>query len=454
MEAHAPSHSKALLLLLTNVITFIRGTEKATRQPDIMNLRLVNRGFRYLLQPIIYKSVRIPRRYSFNPSVAHDVRQLLRLIDRNPSLATSIKHIKYHETHPLEMISVEYGLEDLDHDHAIFSRFARELTQNTSASCDFDWYLQPSQQHDMSLLYGNMCTAILFARLNNLRKLSFHGYVGGGYAWLLTPWAREIWEHMPLKALQVLRWKPVEGDYIYQRLQWPSDNDDYYYSVMDEAQTPNNDWNIISFLHFTPGLQELSFTDDVFLLRATPNCMPVMQFLTSIYIQSGPLEETSQCLLELLQCSPVLKKLEVFRWDPSREPGLQQALRLVRNSVEELTIHGEVEEGWPGNISVLHLLPPHIEALHISLSDAIVRLSAAQPTHQEGPYAPAIMSDLFSRLHQLLEDLALAKEGGPLKKLSRIRIEDQDWRLLLNRIPEEDRERLSAMCEKLGIVWD
>ncbi|KAI5812431.1 hypothetical protein BZA77DRAFT_291891 [Pyronema omphalodes] len=473
--------------VLDHIVRYLGGAEKATRQRDLLNLRLVNRGFRSLVQPVIFESVKIPRGNNVKRSVTMDVRQLLRLIDRNPSLAANIKDLSYHEVDHHEMIPVEYSVREQNHDRRIVGQFSKELSLKSSTGNAFRYSLDPSIQPDILLVYDNMCSAILLSRLINLRKLSFSGYVGGKYALLLTPWARQIWEHMPIKSLEVLHWQSLGDGQIPQNMWWPVNDVGNHGSEVNEINSPNNDWNVISFLHFVPGIQQLRFMDHNFLARATPPNMPVLRFLTFIYIESVEPDETSQSIFELLQCSPVLKDLKITQWEPCKALQLKKALRHVRNSLEEIDIYGEIEdtsstnggigpffdfpslrkmsidvtslvpsssEDWPEDFSLLRLLPPNLESLHFYLSDGIFILFSTKAIDPDGLYESDRCLDLLRKLYHLLEEVALAKESGPLINLRTMKIEDEGWRIRTSRRAEADRGRVSEICGRLGIEWD
>ncbi|KAI5808378.1 hypothetical protein BZA77DRAFT_298301 [Pyronema omphalodes] len=422
------------------------------------------------------------RATSRNPSVTKDVRQLLRLIDGNQSLATSIKDVRYYEIHPVVMQRAEYSLEELKHDHKIYSEFAQELDRKRSKGGTFDYSLSESSLPEMSMLYDSTCTPLLFSRLTYLRSMTFHGYVGGGYANLLTPWAKQIWGHMPLGSLEELRWQPLEEDYSYQQLRWSPGVG----SITPKRKPPNNDWNVVSFLQFTPRLKQLNIIHDIFLARATPQTTPVLPSLTAIYIQCEQPEETSQCIFELLKCSPNLKSLKKFHFEPFKELELKKSLHLVRNSLEEIDIYGEFEgsydisgcigsfsefpllkklaidaaallplssQSWPADFSLVKLLPSSIEVLHLNLFDTVILLSATKPVDSENPFRSPWHPVLFPAFYKLLEDVALGKEVGPLKKLKSIGIHCGAWRFSSIKISEEGTERLSAICRRLGIEW-
>ncbi|KAI5812460.1 hypothetical protein BZA77DRAFT_291864 [Pyronema omphalodes] len=261
--------------VLLSIIGFIRMAERRTSNRALSELRLVNRHFRYLLQPIIFGSVRMPPECGTDRALTKDIRKLLRLIEGNPSLAKDIKELSYYETGPGDMITNNYYLEELNDDCNIFLRYARELCQK---SATFVFSVRPSDKHDISEQYNNMCAPLLLSRLTNLRKLSFYGHVGGGYALLLTPLAKEIWEQTPLKSVEVLCWEPQFIDYDYERTYWPTYDGYDYRRWLDPAKIPNNDWNVIAFLRFAPGLKQLDIHSDYFLDRATPHNPPLLQF--------------------------------------------------------------------------------------------------------------------------------------------------------------------------------
>ncbi|KAI5812443.1 hypothetical protein BZA77DRAFT_352132 [Pyronema omphalodes] len=328
-----PTHTAAASLLacpaevLLSIIGFMKAAERPTCNRHLFQLRLVNREFRYLLQRILFESVRIPREFYEDPPLTEDIRELLRLIDCNPSLANDIGELSYHETDAGGMIKGHYYPEEPD-DSKLFLKFSRELSQTSSK---FDLSVHPSDKDEMSRQYNNLCAPLLLSRLTNLRKLTFHGHVGGGDALLLTPLAKQIWEYMPLKSLEVLCWEPVPVDSDYERTYWPTHDGYDYRTCLDPAKTPNNDWNVISFLRFAPGLKQLDMVSDHFLARATPHNPPLLQFLTAVEMQAENPEDNSKCLLELAKCCPVLKAITMWHWYPHSSPrykgvALQQAL--------------------------------------------------------------------------------------------------------------------------------
>jgi Ethanolamine utilization protein EutJ (predicted chaperonin) len=58
----------------------------------------------------------------------------------------------------------------------------------------------------------------------------------------------------------------------------------------------------------------------------------------------------------------------------------------------------------------------------------------------------------MSTFYKLLEDVALAKEGSPLKKLASITIKICR-RALRRSFSEEDTRGVTAICESSGIEW-
>ncbi|KAI5817936.1 hypothetical protein BZA77DRAFT_291868 [Pyronema omphalodes] len=474
--------------VLELVIGFLRGPLRASSHRDFLNLRLVNRRFRYLLQPIVFESVEIPGRNCSGWSVSKDVRKLLRLIDLNPSLATCIKDLNYGEFHQFDVEEVEYSVDERKHDRKILSKFVEETGLQDLTGMTWEHILQRSRLREMSKLYEIMCIPLLLARLTNLRMLGFEGHVGGGYAFLLTPWAKEIWEHTPLRSLEVLRWQPWHEDLAYQSIWWPSHYIHHYSSVSNKEKPPNNDWNVISFLQFTPALKQLTFTNDVFLARATPESMPILPSLTSIRIESGHAEETSQFLMKLVNCTPKFKTVETLPGAAFRASVFKEALRQMRHSIEEMDINGEFKRisdtnggigplkdftnlikistnlsalyplsrtGWSEDSSLLELLPPNLEYFHLRISDKDIdqfKFEQFNP-HLSFEFQFQRISEPIWRLYQLLEHVALAKESGVLSKLRSISIDDQSRRVASSQSSEEGLNRLAALCTSLGIEW-
>ncbi|KAI5812437.1 hypothetical protein BZA77DRAFT_343110 [Pyronema omphalodes] len=362
-SAPASPWSKCPTEVLYSIIGFLKADKTARCHPDLLNLRLVNREFRYLLQPVLFESVRIPRRSCRRPAVTNDVRQLLRLIDLNPSIATCIKELTLYEAYPNRREDAQCSLQEQEHDYRIYSKFAEEMELEMSAEKSFGYPLHPSGQRETLQVYDQMCTPLVLSQLTNLRTLIFSGYVGGGYAILLTPWAKAIWERMPLRSLEVLRWQHGRSWYMYELMSWPANNPHNDSTAPGKREPPNNDWNIISFLRFTPSLKQLSLINNQFFEKATPHNLPVLPFLTALHMEAHCQDpnETSQCLLELAKCTPVLKTVKLCH--PERyHPGpydalpLKQALNLVRNSIEEINIDAVIKlnSSGTGGIGPFH----------------------------------------------------------------------------------------------------
>ncbi|KAI5808377.1 hypothetical protein BZA77DRAFT_362542 [Pyronema omphalodes] len=472
--------------VLNSIIGFLRGPDDENCTPDLLNLRLVSRGLRYFLQPIVYESVRIPRKDSDNPAVTKDVRELLRLIDLNPSLATSIQHLTYRETHPDNSITMLYSLEELKHDHKIYTEFTQQMDPDTRIDQTFQYSSTPSQLRKVSLEYEHICTPLLLARLINLRELIFHGYVGGRYAYLLTTWAHEIWTRTALTSLEMLFWHPLDEDSNYQRMQWFAYDRHRCKSAINRANPIHNEWHIVSFLNYTPGLQNLTIIEDTGLARATPHSMPIMRFLTSLCIQSVYSKNASQCILELLQCSPTLTELETLDFEAFQASDMRKALGLVRNTIEVIHIDGEFEaistnggigpfqdfpklreisidlaslvpispKGWPQRFCLLQLLPPNLESLNLYLYDPDSLLSTCRRKNNDDTCPFDQFEESIRRPYMWLEGVALAKESGSLSNLRSISIDDECWKLLLNQSLEEGPEKLAAICARLGISWE
>ncbi|KAI5812453.1 hypothetical protein BZA77DRAFT_291871 [Pyronema omphalodes] len=467
-----PTHTSAASLLtcpaevLLLIIGFIGRAERRTINRHLFNLRLVNREFSRLLQPIIYESVRVPRKYSRSmrisgeydevDTVTKDIRKLLRLIDGNPSLAKDINKLTYCETAPYDMTTDYYSSEELDEDCNIFLRLAGELSQKSPMLV---LSVRSSDKDKISRQYDNICAPQLLTHLTNLRNLSFEGHVGGGYALLLTPLAKQIWEHLPLKSLDVLCWQSLMMDDDYNVKQWPAHDlyDDEY--CLDETEPQDNDWNII--------------------------------FLTAMDIQSVNPEQSLQCLLQLVKCTAVLKTLKIYHPpdDPVLHDALQlkQALQLVRNCIEEIKIHGMVKWnssvnggigpfhdfpklrklstdvmglvqfsplGWPGNGSIVEEVPPNLESLCLYIFETIFFFSATQPVHEGNLDQSEWVQKRFWRLNKILQDVLRLRKTGRWAKFRRIRIRDNLWASGLLCIPEESTGILSELCKTLGIEYD
>ncbi|KAI5812442.1 hypothetical protein BZA77DRAFT_352135 [Pyronema omphalodes] len=473
--------------VLNSIIGFLRGPDASTCNRDLLNLRLVNRGFRYLLQTVVYESVQIPRKHSDNPSVTDDVRELLRLIDLNPSLAASIKHLTYNESHPDDIIPVQCSLKELKTDHKIFSKLVDEVDLKTLTGKTFYYPLNPSGLREMSKLYEQMCSPLLLSRLTNLGMLIFDGYVGGRYACLLTRWASHIWTRMPLRSLETLLWQSKEEEHKdYQWMQWPT-YDVYHESSTTPEKQPSNEWNLISFLRFTPALEDVTFIGDRFLARSTPQNMPILNSLTSICIQTEYFKETSQLLYELLKCSPLLKSLETCHFDDFKASRMREALHIVRNTIEEIDIIGPFEgtsstDGGigpflnfpelrtittdlaslvplspadrPEDTCLLKLLPANLESLHLYLYDPLDLPSSSRPSKKDGQRHSNSLLKFIRRPYEWLEHVALAKESGALRNLRSISIEDECWKLSSSKITDGGPEKLGAICARLGIEWE
>jgi hypothetical protein len=472
--------------ILKSIIDFLREAETGPCNPDLINLRLVNREFSCLLQPLVYESICIPPAARDWPSVTNDARQLLRLIDRNPSLATCIRDFEYYDP-DVDQLPLDdyYDEEELKHDHKIFSQFAEELAQKSSTAKKFGYSSEPSQLRKMSVVYDQACIPILLSRLPNLRSFTFNGRVGGKYSFLFTLWAKAIWEWMPPKSLEVLNWHPKpkeEDNYCESEESGLDEYDDN--SVENQPKQPTNVWDAVSFLRLTPMLQHLSIIDDYFLDEATLKNIPVLQFLTVIEFATEEFYDIWPWMLELLKCTPMLKKIKCTNIGARYldAPSFKEVLRLVRNTIEEIEFYGAFEDtsntgggigpfmdfpnlrkistdvesliprpgNSPENFSLLELLPPNLESLH--LTDAIGFMSEYRPFGTVNPFPNTNWNpEPMSTFYKLLEDVALAKERGPLKKLTSMSMEF-GWRSQLP-ISEEDTKGVAAICKSLGIEW-
>ncbi|KAI5808381.1 hypothetical protein BZA77DRAFT_298304 [Pyronema omphalodes] len=433
---------------------------------------------------IVFESVRIPREDSDNPSVTNDVRELLRLIDVNPSLATCITELVYHESHPLEFKPVQYSMKELKSDHQIFSKLVQDVDLKTSTGRTFQYPLTPSGLHGMSNLYEYMCTPLLLSRLTNLGMLIFHGYIGGPYAYVLTRWASHIWTRMQLRSLNTLVWRSKDNDKDYQRMQLPV-HGAYRHQTSTTPEKPHsNEWNVISFLRFTPTLRKLIFLGDTFVARSTPQNMPILNSLSSIFIETEYFKETSQLLFELLKCSPLLKSLETRHFDVFKASRMREALQIVRNTIEEIDILGPFEgtsstdggigpfldfpelrtittnfaslipvspPNWTEDSCLLRILPENLERLHLYLYEPRDLPSRSLPSNIDNQHQYDL--HFIRRPYGWLERVALAKESGSLKKLRLLSIEDKCWKLVSDKTTDEGPEKLAAICARLGIRW-
>jgi hypothetical protein len=149
----------------------------------------------------------------------------------------------------------------------------------------------------------------------------------------------------------------------------------------------------------------------------------------------------------------------------------KEALRLVRNTVEEIEFDGifEVDSNstggigpfkdfpklkkisttdfgslfpWPGhrlkNSSLLELLPPNLESLHF--------------TDESRFMYQFLDPELMSTFYKCLEDVALAKERSPLKKLANISMKIP-WQSQKRPFSEEDIKGVATICKSSGIEW-
>ncbi|KAI5812441.1 hypothetical protein BZA77DRAFT_291881 [Pyronema omphalodes] len=362
----------------------------------------------------------------------------------------------------------------------------RNMEPKRPRASTFDHRPNQLRLQDMIDVYDKMCVSLLLSRLTNLRVLEIHCYVGGGYASLLTQWARKIWEFMPLNSLEVLTWLSRDPHYDQMRMQWPAHDACNAKSVTTPGKPPTDDCNVISFLRFVPGLKQLTFSNDLYLAGATPSHLPDMQFLTSIWIDKGHPKETVQWMMNLLQCSPMLKSLRTSHSGTCEVSTFRQALRLVRNTIEDIDIGGEFKgvsssnggigtfrdfpkltkistdlasfaplrpPGWSQDFCLLELLPPNLESFHLRLTGMDGVPFRSEPLYPNGPWKSLHFSGLVGRLYELLEDVALAKESGRLTKLRSITIDNPHWELLIKRISQDGPKRLVALCAKSGIEW-
>lgn len=72
-----------------------------------------------------------------------DARELLRLIDRDPSLAECIRDLAYSDPDFICLpLKDKYSPEELKHDHKNFSQFAEELAQKSLIQKKFGYFFQ------------------------------------------------------------------------------------------------------------------------------------------------------------------------------------------------------------------------------------------------------------------------------------------------------------------------
>jgi hypothetical protein len=132
--------------ILNSIIDFLKEPDEEgwnDFEEDLLNLGLVSREFASLFRPLLYESICLP-----SPSwdsFTGGARELLRLIDRDPGLATCIRDLHYDELEPTYGSSKrKYSPEQLQHDHRIWSQFYAELAQKSSIQNNFDYSSAPS----------------------------------------------------------------------------------------------------------------------------------------------------------------------------------------------------------------------------------------------------------------------------------------------------------------------
>ncbi|KAI5808373.1 hypothetical protein BZA77DRAFT_365224 [Pyronema omphalodes] len=395
-------------------------------------------------------------------------------------------NVFYFESRPEKAMPVLWSLKDLEHDYKIYAEFDQIMEPKTATGKTFNQPPNPLQLRNTLDVYDQMCVPLLLSRLNNLRFLDIQCYGGGVYSSLLTPWAQKIWEHMPLKSLEILSWQLLRADEDRQRMLWPAHDTYHSQSAITLEKPSNNDWNLLGFLPFAPGLQKLTIIDDMFLARATPCILPTMPFLTSICIDGGHPKGTMQCILKLLHCSPSLKHLRASNWKAFPASTFRKALRLVRNTIEDIDISGTFNgissthggigpfqdflklkrisanlaalaplspAGWPEAFSLFELLPPNLESFHLHITDTDVARFKSQLKHQQVPVKYQRFSELLGRLYELLENVALAKKSGELTRLCSIRLQNPCCRYSRTGDSSDGSNRLAAICAALGIEW-
>jgi hypothetical protein len=164
---------------------------------------------------------------------------------------------------------------------------------------------------------------------------------------------------------------------------------------------------------------------------------------------------------------------------------LKKALRLVRTTIEEIEFDGKFTDNYkisggigpfidfpnlkkistdveslipqprrcPKNFSLLELLPPNLESLHLTDAGEFFFGTNYRPfgTVNQFPNSNSDLGPMWT-FYQLLEDVALAKERGPLKKLTSMSMEF-DWGFRNCTFSEEDFKGVAAICKSLGIEW-
>ncbi|KAI5789354.1 hypothetical protein FPQ18DRAFT_379626 [Pyronema domesticum] len=212
--------------------------------------------------------------------------------------------------------------------------------------------------------------------------------------------------------------------------------------------------------------------DNDFLKGPYPKNIPVLQFLTDIECASTDFpKEISRWMLELVKYTPMAHRNSKKFYDlcatPSKRSSLMECLKynpdtsggigpfkdfpnLKNISTDVQTLIPRPGYG-PKNFSLLELSPPNLESLH--LTDATFFMTGYRPFGTVNPFPHYNWdSEPMSTFYNLLEDVALVKERGPLKKLTSISMEF-NWGRRKFPFSEEDIKGVAAICKSLGIGW-
>ncbi|KAI5817972.1 hypothetical protein BZA77DRAFT_291898 [Pyronema omphalodes] len=363
-----------------------------------LNLRLVNHDFNRLIRPFSFQLIFLPPNTGFSePPVTSDARQLLRLIDNDPTLASCIQCLTYEDPDDSELpLTDEYSLQQLTHDHKIFSQFSAELAEKSSSKNTFGYSRKPSKLRKMSVVYNKACIPILISRLPYLQTNPL-------YIDFLNRYEDRAYDKQP---------KPIDDE-----------------------------WDAVTFLQLTPMLQHLKIFDDAFLKEPSRNNIPMLEYLTSFEwngTEDKPLpKDASHGLVEFLKFTPRLRR---FTCRNLREPRfdlqqLQKALRHIRATLKKistdiLSLIPPPNE-CPTDFSLLDSLPVNLESLHFSDQGRYFcptrrrDLGTGRPIPDTSDKAGP--TGLFFRI---LEDLALSKTRGPFTRLNtsaNIRRTTFDW---------------------------
>jgi hypothetical protein len=188
-------------------------------------------------------------------------------------------------------------------------------------------------------------------------------------------------------------------------------------------------------------------------------------------------------MLKKIKCIKTMDRHSLFGQRYLDAPRFKEALRLVHNTIEEIEFYGGFEDtsnssggigpfmdfpnlknistnvellipqpgNGPENFSLLKLLPPNLESLH--LTDARGLITQYQPFSTVNPFPDSNWDpEPMSTFYTFLEDIALAKERGPLKKLTSMSMEF-DWGLRSCPFSEGHIKGVAAICMSFGIEW-